>query len=206
MAYRPGSILSSNTKTGVSLNLPIKGHCRPTKNCSRCCYAKSGHTTLPSSLRKQTWLSKYLAGKDISELIHESRLHTAVRISGTGDLSLEHIPNILLLAKSCPGTMFWGMTRKIEIAKALDKVKNIKLMVSLDSSSPEETKKYKGAICWGPNLPGDKVPDRKNIITVFPYHRSGHVIKGVPRHPKDCLAVHHEIPGCLSCNRCWSWK
>ena len=206
MAYRPTTILSSNSKTGVSLNLPIKGHCTPTKNCAKCCYAKSGHTTLPASQKKQVWLSKYLAGNDISELIHEARLHTAVRISGTGDLSLKHIPNMKLLAKSCPGTVFWGMTRKIEIAKALNRIKNIKIMVSIDSSSPEEIKKYKGALCWGPNLPNDKIPKQKNIITVFPYHSHGRVVNNVKRHPKDCKAVWHEIPGCLSCGRCWTWK
>ena len=206
MAYRPGSILSTNTKTGCSINLPIAGHCCPTKNCARVCYAKSGHTALPTNKRKQVWVSDYLKGKDISELIQECLSRTAVRLSGTGDILKEHVPNLKKLAKACPATQFWGMTRKLEIAKALNnKLPNLKLMVSVDSSSPESVWKYNGALCFGPRLQGDKVPKDKRIKVIFPYHQSGHVVKGVPRDKKDCKAVLHEIPGCLNCGRCWSW-
>jgi len=61
--YFPTTILSENSKTGCSLNLPIAGHCRPTKNCARVCYAKCGNTAYPNSKRKQIWLSKYLKGQ-----------------------------------------------------------------------------------------------------------------------------------------------
>ena len=137
-SYRPQHILSSNTKTGCSINLPIKHHCRPTKNCSKTCYARSGYTALPNSLRKQEWVSKYLSGGDISELIRECSSKTAVRLSGTGDIQTEHLPNLLRLARACPATQCWGMTRKLEIAKALNgELSNLRLMVSVDSSSPK---------------------------------------------------------------------
>ena len=205
--YHPTTILSSNTKTGCSINLPIKGHCRPTKNCAKTCYAKCGHTALPSNLKKQQWVSDYLKGTDLTELIRECQGWTAVRLSGTGDLLIEHVPNIRQIAKACPATQFWGMTRKIEIAKALNnKLPNLKIMVSVDSSSPESVWKYQGTLCWGPRLTADKVP-KTGIHTIFPYHFAGKVvnIKNMPRDKRDCPAVRHTVSGCLSCNRCWNW-
>lgn len=205
--YKPYRVLSENSKCGNSLNLPIAGHCRPTKNCAACCYARRGHTALPSSKRKQTWLSKYLMGNNIDRLIEESARWHAVRISGTGDLSLEHTPSLIHLAKQLPGTMFWGMTRKLEIAREINhKLPNLKLLVSIDSSSPTSVWNYDGALCYGPRLQDDIVPDDRRIKVVFPYHSSGRVTNGVPHHPKDCRAVWHEISGCQVCGRCWSWK
>lgn len=207
MNYFPTTILSQNSKTGCSINLPIAGHCRPTKNCARCCYARSGHTAMPSNKKKQVWVSEYLKGSDLTQLINECRGRTAVRLSGTGDLSLEHCPNIIHLAKACPATMFWGMTRKLEVAKALNKkVPNLKIMVSVDSSSPDSIWKYNGVLCFGPRLKNDTVPKNdKRIRIIFPYHKGGRIIKGVPEDKKDCQAVYHRIPGCLSCGRCWNW-
>ena len=204
--YAPTTILSSNTKCGCSINLPIVKHCRPTINCSKVCYAKCGHTALPSNKKKQIWVSQYLEGNDICQLINECRSRTSVRLSGTGDILESHVKNLLNLAKTCPSTQFWGMTRKLEIAKALNgKLDNMKLMVSVDSSSPDSVWNYNGKLCFGPRLPGDKVPKDKRIVTVFPYHKGGRVIKAVPKDVKDCKAVWHEIPGCLACGRCWSW-
>jgi len=209
MDYHPTTILSSNTKTGCSLNLPIKGHCRPTRNCSHTCYARSGHTALPSNLKKQNWVSNYLKGRNISALIKECQARTAVRISGTGDLQTEHVPNILRLALQCPATQFWGMTRKLEIAKALNgHYPNLKVMVSVDSSSPESVWKYKGTLCWGPRLANDQVPQTdKRIRTIFPYHSHGKVVKShnIPNDKRDCPAVRHIKSGCLECRRCWNW-
>ena len=207
--YHPIMILSSNTKTGCSLNLPIKGHCRPTKNCRKTCYARCGHTALPSNLKKQNWVSKYIKGKDITQLVEECRGRSAVRLSGTGDFQIDHIPNIRRLAKTCPTTMFWGMTRKLEIAKALNgHYPNLKIMVSVDSSSPESVWKYKGTLCWGPRLAKDQVPKGdKRIHTIFPYHKQGKIvgIKNMPRDKRDCPAVRHIKDGCLSCGQCWNW-
>lgn len=206
--YKPITILSSNSKCGCSLNLPIKGHCRPTKNCSKACYARCGHTALPSNIRKQVWLSKYLTGSNITQLIHECSGRTAVRLSGTGDLQTQHVPNILKLATSCGATMFWGMTRKLEIATALNnQLPNLKIMVSIDSSSPEEIRNYKGTLCWGPRLATDQVPNDPRIKTIFPYHFIGKIVqvKNMPVDSRDCPAIRHTKDGCLACGRCWSW-
>jgi len=203
--YSPGTLLSKNLKTGTSLNLPLAGHCTPTKNCAFCCYGRIGRTRLPEATRKAAYVSEYLSGMDIARLVDECRQLTAVRLSGVGDLLPSHIPNILKLADACPHTMFWGMTRKLTIAYALQGIKNIRLMVSVDATSPVSTWTYNGKLCYGPRLAQDTVPDDSRILTVFPRHFTGRVIKGIGRHPKDCLAVWHDISGCSACGRCWSW-
>jgi hypothetical protein len=207
--YHPGTILSTNTKCGHSINLPIAGHCRPTKNCARTCYARKGRTALPSNKKKQVWVSNYLKGLNLTELITECKKLTAVRLSGTGDLQTDHLLGIRRLARACPNTMLWGMTRKLEIARALNgKYPNLKLMVSIDSSSPAETLAYKGTLCWGPRLASDAIPDNKHIHTIFPYHNSGKIVnpKIMPHDSRDCPAVRHIVKGCSDCGgRCWSW-
>jgi hypothetical protein len=203
--YEPQTILSSNTKTGCSINLPIAGHCIPTKTCASTCYAKRGHISFPTSTRKQRWVSEYLAAGNLFKLIHECLSRTAIRISGSGDLNQEHVKNVIKLAKACPDTMFWGMTRKVDIARKINnKLPNLKLLLSVDRDSPKATWKYKEAMCWGPRMIGDKVPNDERIITVFPYHFSGKVIKNMPHHKKDCPAV-WDHRGCMVCGKCWKW-
>lgn len=203
----PQTILSKNSKCGHSINLPIKGHCRPTKACSFCCYARTGRTTLPESIAKQTWVSNYLTGNDLSRLIKECRKLNHVRLNGTGDLNKEHVPALLSLASLVPDTQFWGMTRKTDIAMAINgRLPNLKLLVSVDATSPPSAWNYPGKLCYGPRRPEDTVPDDPRIVTVFPRHFAGRVIKAVPHHPKDCQGVWHTISGCNECGRCWNWS
>lgn len=206
--YSPYRILSSNTKCGCSVNLPIRGHCTPTRVCARACYARTGHCARPASIRKQLYLSRYLKGNDLSRMVGESGKWRAVRLSGTGDLQTGHIRNILRLAGACPDTQFWGMTRKPDIARKLNRrLPNLKVMVSVDSSSPASVWKYDGALCWGPRLAEDRVPRDPRIKVVFPYHCMGRVVQAklMPRDRRDCKAVWHEISGCQACGRCWDW-
>jgi hypothetical protein len=78
-------------------------------------------------------------------------------------------------------------------------------MVSVDATSPKKTWDYQGKLCYGPRLAQDIVPEDDRIVTVFPRHFTGRVTKGITRHPKDCLAVWHDISGCSACGRCWKW-
>ena len=204
--YRPNEVISDNMKTTCSINLPIAGHCRPTRNCAATCYAKTGPISWENSLKKYRWVSEYLKGDDISQLIKECRRKHAVRISGAGDLLMEHVPNMLKLAEALPEIPFYGMTRKLEIARALNKkVPNLRILVSLDSSSPLETESYEGKMCFGPRLETDDVPNDDRIIVVFPFHNRGKIAKTMPLHAKDCPAVYHKVANCLECTRCWTW-
>jgi hypothetical protein len=208
MSYHPQTILSSNTKTSVSLNLPRAGHCRPTPVCSFCCYGKSGPIAFGNSTRKQKWVSEYLKGSDISELMGECVGLKAIRLSAVGDLLPDHLGNLRRLAEGLPGTQFWGMTRKTDIASEVNGMglPNLSLLVSVDASSPEATWNYDGALCYGPRRVQDRVPLRdKRIVTIFPYHFSGKMVGNIPKDKRDCPAVRHSVKGCYQCGRCWNW-
>lgn len=205
--YFPGTLLSENKKTCVSINLPIAGHCIPTKRCARDCYGRSGHTALPSNTKKQRFLSKYLEEQNIGGLVQEAKGYVSVRLNGIGDLNDAHVPAILSLAEACPQTEFWGMTRKIPIADQVNgKLPNLSLLMSVDITSPQSVWKYPGFLCFGPRRPEDDVPDDDRIITIFPRHHAGRVIGDIPVDDKDCPAVRHTVSGCIECKRCWDWK
>jgi len=204
--YSPLKIISENPKTGASINLPLD-HCAPTKLCKMMCYAKSGPIALPVTKRKQKYVSDYLTGNDITQLIHECFFLPSVRLNGSGDLLKKHVSNIIQLASTCLNTMFYGMTRKPYIAEALNnKLPNLKFLLSVDASTSKKLiKDYTGTICFGPRRACDKVPKDKRIVVVFPYHCHGTVIQGIPKHSLDCPAVRHEVNGCHECKRCWNW-
>ncbi len=205
--YTPLTIISENKKTGVSINFPMKGHCRPSKLCQKLCYARSGHMALPNTVKKQNYVSDYFTGNDLLKVIVECKNCHAVRLNGCGDLLPDHVNNIINLANECPKTMFYGMTRKPEIAKVInDQLPNLRLLLSIDATTPKKVwSKFPGKMCFGPRRDVDTVPDDPRIIIVFPYHCHGSVVKNVPKHPLDCLAVWHEVSGCLECARCWDW-
>ena len=206
MPYAPQKVISENNKTGCSINFPIKGHCRPTKLCKSCCYAKCGHMALPNSVRKQQFVSKYFLGNDLRQIIGECAQFHTVRLNGSGDLLTGHVNNIIRLADACPTTEFYGMTRKPEIATAINnQLSNLSILLSVDVQSPKSVWKYPGKLCFGPRRFNDEVPNDKRVIMIFPYHFLGKVVKHVPEHPLDCPAVRHTVSGCLECGRCWNW-
>jgi len=204
---KPQHILSENRKCGASIDLPIEGHCCSTPHCKADCYARVGFQAFPASKRKQRWVSDYLAQSDLSQLIIECKTHTSIRLNGSGDLNQTHLLNIIRLARLLPTTMFWGMTRKPNVASFLNTrvLPNLKMLLSVDSSSPSTVWNYQGPMCYGPRRHNDTVPDDQRIITIFPTHKQGKVKDTVPPEAKDCPAVRHQVSGCLECNRCSSW-
>lgn len=206
--YKPIHLLSDNIKTSCSIDLPIKGHCTPTEICVKTCYARRGTQAWPNPKRKQKYISEYLKGDNIDGLIHECMLRTTVRISGSGDLLIQHVRNIIRLAEACQDTQFWGMTRKVSIAEAINgNLPNLRLLVTVDVSSPKSVWNYEGKLCFGPRRENDDVPDDPRIVTIFPYHSGGRIVGNVPEHEKDCPAVrNHGIITCILCHRCWRWK
>jgi len=206
--YSPQQLLTVNRKTGSSIDLPLKGHCKPTKICLATCYAKRGTQAFPFPKRKQKYISAYLKGNDLNQLIYELKGKSAVRLSGSGDLLSKHVSNVIHLAETVPDTILWGMTRKPEIAEEINGagLPNLSILLTVDASSPEPVWDYSGAMCFGPRLAEHKVPRDKRIITVFPYHAGGKIIGNVPVHYKDCPAVRKKKKGCLECHRCWNWS
>lgn len=206
--YSPQQLLTVNRKTGSSLDFPIAGHCTPTEVCAATCYAKRGTQAFPHPKRKQKYISEYLRGDDLSQLIYELKGKSAVRLSGSGDLLPAHVLNVIHLAEAVPKAILWGMTRKPEIAIEINGagLPNLSILLTVDVSSPESAWNYDGAMCFGPRREGDKVPRDKRIITVFPYHAAGRIVGNVPKHYKDCPAVRKKKKGCLECHKCWKWS
>lgn len=202
----PKEMLSGNSKTGVSLNLPVI-NCRPSAKCSKNCYACSGPISFRNALRKALVVDKKLKDGDIGKLIVECSRLRDVRLCGSGDLAKEQVPHIMRLVQSCPGTHFWGFTRKLEIAKLLHgKAKNLSIILSFDSSSKDqEFKGYKGRLAFGPRVGDEPVPKDKRIAVVFPLHINGKFKKEVPVHKLDCPTARgmaHDN-ACEKCRRCW---
>ncbi|MEN6550153.1 MAG: hypothetical protein ABFE07_29265 [Armatimonadia bacterium] len=205
-AYRPKEFLSTNSKTGTSLNLPVI-NCRPSARCAQACYACTGPISWHNSITKSLAVDAELKAGRVERLIEEARRLTNVRISGSGDLTLEQVPAIIRAARSCPGTLFWGFTRKPEVARALHrKARNLTIILSFDASSKDRSfRGYRGPLAFGPRRPEDAVPSDRRIVVVFPEHIQGHTTKGVPRHRLDCptsRGAEHDN-ACEKCQRCW---
>ncbi len=137
--YHPGRLLSDNDKTCISINLPIKGHCTPTKRCTQDCYGKSGHLAYPNCHRKQKFVSKYLKQKNIDDLITECKPYLGIRLNGVGDLNPEHLAQLFSLARSCHRPPFWGLTRKFNMATAVNGARTPKLtlLLSVNAKPPD---------------------------------------------------------------------
>jgi hypothetical protein len=199
-------ILSTNRKTAVSINLPVR-NCRPTRRCMAACYACEGPIAWRNSIRKALAVDVALRAGQVEGLIWECRMLQGVRLCGSGDMTLDHVPAVVKLAEACPDTTFWGFTRRREVAEGVNgRYSNLSLIVTFDATSPDrELVGYKGSLAFGPRRPSDEVPDDPRIIVVFPEHHNGRTIPGVAAHPKDCPATrgmnrHH---ACQRCRRCW---
>jgi hypothetical protein len=199
-------ILSTNRKTAVSINLPVR-NCRPTRRCAAACYACEGPIAWKNSIRKALAVDAALRKGEIEGLTWECRMLQGVRLCGSGDMTLDHVPAVLKLAEACPETIFWGFTRRREVAEAINgRYVNLSVIVTFDATSPEgELRGYAGPLAFGPRMPRDIVPDDPRIVVVFPEHHAGRTIANVPEHPKDCPATRgmNRRHACQRCRRCW---
>jgi hypothetical protein len=199
-------ILSTNRKTVVSINLPVR-NCRPTRRCAAACYACEGPIAWKNSIRKALAVDAALRRGEIEGLIWECRMLQGVRLCGSGDMTTEHTPAILKLAEACPDTTFWGFTRRREVAEAINgRCSNLSLILTFDITSPKgRLRGYDGPLAFGPRGPSDGVPDDPRIVVIFPEHHAGRTIADIPEHPKDCPATRgmdrHHV--CQRCGRCW---
>jgi len=199
-------ILSTNRKTAVSINLPVR-NCKPTRRCAAACYACEGPIAWKNSIRKALAVDAALRKGEIEGLVWECRMLQGVRLCGSGDMTLDHVPAVIRLAEACPDTTFWGFTRRREVAEAINGGHvNLSVIVTFDATSPEgELRGYEGPAAFGPRTSRDIVPDDQRIMVVFPEHHAGRTIANVPEHPKDCPATRgmNRRHACQRCRRCW---
>lgn len=146
----PASVyVSSNAKTGFSINTPIDKTCRPTEGCSNYCYGNYGPISFRGAVQRQNenfQRFEYLAKASPRELADEAdRVFHRVaperdylRMFGVGDLTDGAVRFINALAKRHPKFAIWVATRKVELARKLANLANLHIMVSLDSTTKGE--------------------------------------------------------------------
>lgn len=202
------TVLSGNKKTGASLNLPLL-NCRPSKLCAETCYAMEGYVAQDMSIRHTQAVDAMLrTGLGIAQLTKECQARDDVRLCGIGDLVEDHLPQLFRLAEDCPATIFWGFTRKREIADWVraKRLSNLTLILSWDHTHPpEHVAGYAGPLSYGPTRPGDEVPDDPRIIVVFPEHHQKDPHPDTAITSKDCPAIRYgdeKQDACQRCRRC----
>lgn len=170
-------ILSSNSKTGISVNFPIEETCD--KSCpywkNKTCYGLKGYFRFSNVKRAN--LERYECYErnpseffeNFSKELGRKRKIEYVRINGIGDTpDLEWAIRFIEMAKNFGGIEFWIATRKDYIWKGLEIPGNVIVRYSKDvegyetssvvyekemASCPATTKALKnceecGYICW----------------------------------------------------------
>lgn len=146
--------LSSNTKTGISVNVNIAGTCNPTKLCMSTCYAMRGPMVFKQSQLRQMEnfiLFQHLETapeETVVRVVHELAKDVMrgrnpqgwFRWNGSGDLIPGSVRVINKFAELYPNIIQWVISRKPAMIESLADHKAIRLLVSLDETTPMETK------------------------------------------------------------------
>lgn len=214
--------LSTNAKTGCSINVAIARTCRPTKGCAEYCYGLLGRLTYDAALASQARNAAFFASADKAVLRHEARRiarsvlkkQDFVRMFGVGDLQPGSVFFTTCLVVEFPELSVWVTTRKLELARQLPLLPNLHVMLSMDSTT---TKKNVEATRWliqqnGPQFyaawvrrsPEDKVP--RWVSVVFEEHKLSRRAQWDPE-PRACPATardgaKHE-GACAKCRFCF---
>lgn len=222
--------LTKNSKTGISIDFPIHATCRPTAVCmgvegsAASCYALKGFQSFPNAIRAQARnqaLVEHLASASIKEVhrVAEAlygdlpRGMEWLRWNGAGDLTPGACRLINTFTARYDDVLLWVISRKPDMIAKLKDRKTLKLLMSLDHSTPETTaerlrqltKKFKvgKARLAYTRTSEDDVPP-KDVWVVFNAH-SGKIFNDWP-HSRVCPA---SLPGtkhegaCDPCRRCF---
>lgn len=215
--------VSSNTKTGHSVNLAIVGSCQPTKECERYCYGLRGPIVFKNSLLVQhNNLERFKVLEKASEeeverearsIIRQLKGAAWVRWNGVGDLVPGSVRVINAIARLYPNVTQWVVTRKPEQVQTLQDSPSIAILFSLDKTTPEKVlqkalslqKTFQKAMfqfSWTQTEENDIAPDCVSIV--FNKH--------IGRNAKDwndSRVCHATVKGnshegsCDECRRCF---
>ena len=145
-AVPPPLFVSKNSKTGFSVNVAITLSCRPTEACSRYCYGKAGPIAMRAAVNRQEqnfhrlrWLAEappsVVATEADMVYWHVKPYANFLRFFGVGDLQPGSVKLIKTLAKRHPDLALWVATRKFDLALDLPFVRNVHVMLGLDSTT-----------------------------------------------------------------------
>ncbi len=217
--------LSTNSKTGVSINVSIAQTCRPTKACAEYCYGLVGRLTYGAALAAQARNAAFFAGADKAILRHEARRigrsvlrkQNFLRMFGVGDLQPGSMFFTTVLAGEFPELSVWVSTRKLELVSQLPLLPNLHVMLSLDATTTRANveathclvlkNKPQFFAAWARGSPSDKIP--RWVAVVFEEHKTGRRAAWNPER-RACPATardgtEHE-GACAKCRFCFSTK
>lgn len=142
--------ISKNTKTGISINLPIIGTCHPTTECHKYCYGLRGPIVAGRSLKKyhqNLALLNRLEKSSQSEVNRQARIlakkilkakRNWIRWNGVGDLTKGSIRVINAMASMYPEITQWIPTRRFDLIPLIKDYPAIKLLLGTDASTKEK--------------------------------------------------------------------
>jgi hypothetical protein len=218
--------VSNNSKTGVSINLPIAGSCTPTRACRQYCYAMEGPIVRNNSLGRQVDNLNLLneletAPQDrvnVVVLVLAGDIDRAnrqwIRWHGVGDLVPGSVRVINTLVEKRPDLVQWVVTRKPGEAIKLRDHPSIRLLLSFDASTAKTTteklknlrhhfKKAKVRFSW---VREDEQMAPPDMDIVFHEHTGRFRLDVKKQDSRTCYAtlpgVSHEN-ACDSCQRCF---
>lgn len=222
--------LTKNSKTGFSVDFAIHLTCRPTRVCmgdgpdSAGCYALAGFMTYPNAVKHQARnqrLMNYLATSSPREVLRVAQaLWSALprgqdwlRWNGAGDLTPGACRLINCLTSRFPSLILWVISRKPDMVVKLQDRKSLRLLVSLDHSTPEKTAARLREVCerfrvgkarvsYTRTSEEDKPP--RDAWVVFNKHQGGNFNDWPHKHvcPASLPDTKHE-GACDECRRCF---
>ena len=129
--------LLTNRMTGKALGFAYYD-CIPTEFCRTRCYGLPMAGVYDYNMLRQGVLVSELLRQRNAEflkgLVAASRACSHLKIGNWGDATIDQIPALLQLVKSCPETCFWWYTRKLDVATAANAegCGNLRTYLSLD--------------------------------------------------------------------------
>lgn len=210
--------LSTNSKTGVSINVAIAQTCRPTKACAQYCYGLVGRLAYDKALAAQARNAAFFAGADKAILRHEARRigrsvlrkQNFLRMFGVGDLQPGSVFFTMVLASEFPELSIWVSTRKLELACQLPLLMNLHVMLSLDATTTRENvestrklvlqNKPQFFAAWVRSSWLDKIP--RWVSVVFEEHKRGRRAAWDPERRACPATVRDGAEHENACERC----
>lgn len=216
IADSPREIVSSNSKTGVSVNFPVAATCRPSKTCSRICYAyrPNSRLNLDNALSKVVANYQYFLRTPtvvVAERIakeyrkYAKRLGlNALRWNGVGDLFEESVAVINHMAATGLDITHYVISQKPEMLNRLALSDRLVGLLSMDEDNWRHSFQF--------NRPGTlrtylRTSEFLPPIPIDIIFRAQHQWRELPADVRDCLCDAHLIDhnlSCVACGKCYN--
>lgn len=223
--------LTANSKTGISIDFSIHTTCRPTAVCmgvgsdSAACYALRGFMSFPNAVKHHARNQRLMEYLETSSTTEVQRVASALwsdlprgtkwlRWNGAGDLTPGAVRLINAMSTRFSGLVLWIISRKPDMVAKIKDRKNIKLLLSLDKSTPpriaaelrgvQEMFRVGSARLAYTRVSEEDIPP-KDAWVVFNKH-SGHKFNDWP-HEHVCPASLPDTDHVGACDICqWCFK